>query len=962
MSLCRQVLVAVAALSLQGGVALAADSLFVVRVLSGSSPAPGTVYALSPPSATFTVFSNYNYTQTLMLSIRTPTHSWTIDLAAGRRRKLEAGVQGPALRTFPAKDTLPSFELVGPGFSCDDPFTWFDVHRIAFDAAGKVSRLRLFYERACSGNSSIAVGEIRLDADTTVTVNAPLRQRARRGQALSFDVRVVEAAGSVLGLTAIGLPAGASFVDRGDGTGRFSWTPPIDRPGDHRIAFAAADAFGHADTAHTMVRVDGDTLLDAISEPGDRAWLGQNRRLRPGDMRTTTYQSNYVSGFGARFFPFGGPELYRDFYVSGDGSPLPAGNYSILRRWSDDMHSMAIFYANFEPGSCGVRETHFRIRRLFMGPVDSLREVWLEWEQHCDGEAPAFRGELRVNAGAPVTMYAPIARRVHHGDTLRFTVMARDTLGRAVTITTAGLPSGATLSPNSATGADFVWAPAIASSGAHTITFIATNAALQADTIQTDILVTGDFSATFTSEGGDPAGLGRSEAWTGAPGRILRADVGQNLSSSNMLEVELSSPVEAWSVSARGLGEGALSLGRFTIPWPPIFTGPFLSASFRTYAGSVGGAEWTSSELRVRRYETSLHGLPTRFWLQFEQRADDRTPILRGEIRQDVTWRVMARAPMRRAETWTQRIEFEVTGETPDGEVPVLSLIDPSLRGALVPVAPGRAEFRWAQQAVDVAVPHEVGFIATRSSGEADTAWTILDALPSGSLQVDSAGRTYEMSSDRGQFRVHGNSQWAQVSFSSPHADTIWNVSIRGYPEDTLRTGVLTSDNWPYGPCVCADVPGDYWFPCADDTGRFEVQWIARAADGSPTTFWAAFDHSDWSGASRFSGTLKLGPTGALDAPRPPAPAIGAFDSRGLVPNPATRASRLQLALPRDGDLQAEMLDLSGRRVAGHTWHGLTAGVHLLAVPDLGGLPAGLYFMRMSFEGRSVIRRTILLD
>lgn len=81
------------------------------------------------------------------------------------------------------------------------------------------------------------------------------------GQSVAIEVQASDADGSTPTLRADGLPPGASFVDNGDGTGSFSWTPGVGDRGEHVITFIAQDSNGIGVGSQTVtITVEGYAL------------------------------------------------------------------------------------------------------------------------------------------------------------------------------------------------------------------------------------------------------------------------------------------------------------------------------------------------------------------------------------------------------------------------------------------------------------------------------------------------------------------------------------------------------------------------------------------------------------------------------------------------------------------------------------------------------------------------------
>lgn len=81
------------------------------------------------------------------------------------------------------------------------------------------------------------------------------------GQTITIPVQASDPDGSTPTLTADGLPRGASFVDNGDGTGSFTWTPGVGDRGEHVVTFIAHDQNGIGVGSQTVIiTVEGYAL------------------------------------------------------------------------------------------------------------------------------------------------------------------------------------------------------------------------------------------------------------------------------------------------------------------------------------------------------------------------------------------------------------------------------------------------------------------------------------------------------------------------------------------------------------------------------------------------------------------------------------------------------------------------------------------------------------------------------
>jgi hypothetical protein len=76
--------------------------------------------------------------------------------------------------------------------------------------------------------------------------------------------------------------------------------------------------------------------------------------------------------------------------------------------------------------------------------------------------------------------------------------------------------------------------------------------------------------------------------------------------------------------------------------------------------------------------------------------------------------------------------------------------------------------------------------------------------------------------------------------------------------------------------------------------------------------------------------------------------------------DPVAGSLTLEVELPAAGEVRLEIFDTSGRRIHSRLIAGWTRGIHTIEV-DLGGHPAGIFFARLTHQGRSAIARFALL-
>jgi len=107
------------------------------------------------------------------------------------------------------------------------------------------------------------------------------------------------------------------------------------------------------------------------------------------------------------------------------------------------------------------------------------------------------------------------------------------------------------------------------------------------------------------------------------------------------------------------------------------------------------------------------------------------------------------------------------------------------------------------------------------------------------------------------------------------------------------------------------------------------------------------------------SAPSSLGPNQTVSAPQE-GPAL-AFRLDEILPNPTNgRAPVVRFVLPSAEKARVELVDVAGRRVWAREVTG--AGAHAVRVDDGARLGAGIYFVRLTHQGKELVRRLAVLQ
>ena len=150
--------------------------------------------------------------------------------------------------------------ISGDGRSCNSLTGDFDILQLSFNSDGSVASLDVIFVQQCESETPALSGEIRFNATAAILISAPPHQVVTVGQTLTVAVSAIDAQGGHVALTAP-LPAGdiqGTFVDHGDNTGTYTWTPNITFAGVKLFfQFRGTDSAGNSALAPIEIDVIG---------------------------------------------------------------------------------------------------------------------------------------------------------------------------------------------------------------------------------------------------------------------------------------------------------------------------------------------------------------------------------------------------------------------------------------------------------------------------------------------------------------------------------------------------------------------------------------------------------------------------------------------------------------------------------------------------------------------------------
>lgn len=215
----------------------------------------GQTRFFTPADGTFNVSENFDSGVSLFFSGNQFTEFWSVDFAAPNQQLLTVGTYTGATR-FPFQALSdPGLSISGDGRGCNMLTGTFTVLEVTYGAFGTIASFDATFEQHCEGAGPALFGELRFNAHPTVTLTVPANLTVVQGQNVTFDLTATDAQSRHIVLTATGLPAGASFIDNGNNTGTFNWTPSASLAGTFFVTFHGDNLSGDTGIAVTQIRV-----------------------------------------------------------------------------------------------------------------------------------------------------------------------------------------------------------------------------------------------------------------------------------------------------------------------------------------------------------------------------------------------------------------------------------------------------------------------------------------------------------------------------------------------------------------------------------------------------------------------------------------------------------------------------------------------------------------------------------
>ncbi len=209
---------------------------------------------LTPSDGTFSAQPNFDQGVSISF-LGQPGTFWLFEFAAPNKQLLTVGTYTGATR-FPFQDpSQAGLSVAGDGRGCNTLTGSFQVLEVVYGPNNTIASFDTTFEQHCEGAVPALRGEIRYNAHPVVNITAPSNLTTVQNQNLSFIVSATDASSRHVVLTASGVPSGASFVDNGNNTASFSWTPPSAQAGNFLLTFQGDNLSGNLGVTFTQITV-----------------------------------------------------------------------------------------------------------------------------------------------------------------------------------------------------------------------------------------------------------------------------------------------------------------------------------------------------------------------------------------------------------------------------------------------------------------------------------------------------------------------------------------------------------------------------------------------------------------------------------------------------------------------------------------------------------------------------------
>lgn len=379
-----------------------AASLLYMNSEPGDYIGQGQEWNISDVDHTLTATKNYDNGVNVNIN---GTTWWTLSFAAPGDVLLAPGAYENATR-FPFQSpTNPGLSVSGMGRGCNTLTGRFVIHEVVYTQTNDIASFAADFEQHCSDGIPALTGSIRINSDVPINVAQPTASAGPDQYAVEEMLVTLDGSNSSASSggtitsyhwTQIGGPSAALNTNN---AAVANFIAPEVNLGGETLVFnlQVSDSSGTSATDTVSINVasksDPRTYIHMNSEAGDYIGQGQSHDFNQNngvisvsgtnlDEAKLTYQSSDYWSFN-----FAAPQ----------GTGLSVGEYTNATRYP--------FQSTIEPGlsvsgagrGCNTLTGSFNVFEIARNANNELTKLAADFEQHCEGLAPALFGQVRFN-------------------------------------------------------------------------------------------------------------------------------------------------------------------------------------------------------------------------------------------------------------------------------------------------------------------------------------------------------------------------------------------------------------------------------------------------------------------------------------------------------------------------------------------------------------------------------------
>jgi hypothetical protein len=379
----------------------------------------GRKFTLTPADGTFGVSRTSD--QGVRVSFSGTGAWWYLYFAAPGPSPLVPGMYEAATRWPFQSPTEPGLDVSGEGRGCNRLTGRFVVLEAVYDGSGNVDRFAADYEQHCEGGAAALFGSVRYESAVSVgprlSASSALVYEGDLGtRSLSVVVSLSAPAASPVtvqyrtedGTATAGLDYVAASGTVVLAPGQTAATVPVSVLGDSEpeadetffFVLEAPQGASLAFATGLETIVDDDpykTFLTFDSQPGDYIGLGQHFTLTPVEGSiTATRSANVVT------VSFDGSTWWDLRFAAPSGGAIVPGVYEGATRWPFQSPTGPGLDVSGDGRGCNQLTGRFVVLEAVYDGLGNIDRFAADYEQHCEGGAPALFGSARYRSAVPV--------------------------------------------------------------------------------------------------------------------------------------------------------------------------------------------------------------------------------------------------------------------------------------------------------------------------------------------------------------------------------------------------------------------------------------------------------------------------------------------------------------------------------------------------------------------------------